>query len=319
MRVRSHDYFGSDLSTDLNYAPLFQHSRQSAEDSFTLLDGTHIVHMCRTDRHLLVENFGAQNEEERSLGLSLEIPPHYKASAISASSIPSPPSQHPQPFWTDPALRVVVVRMSTEDAALLIPYKTFREALSLAAAVKRNRTTDRMSPGYSMAWEQWSRRGVLLVRIPETESIWLQWNFQLCQAYGSRVPVQGSDWPVTIFDLNPWAERNARRYPPPAHNRWWFPGDTKDFDSKRFFGTKDAALPHAALTMCHACYGLGQGPCGLAADPMGFSEVVSDQRGVLSCLSLMRCPLQYSQDIWLQRYLGSISHYVRQEPPSSHS
>ena len=118
--VCSHDYFGSYLSTDWSNAPLFQHSPQNAEDSFTLLDGMHIVHMCRTDRHLLVENFGGQNGEERSLGLFLEIPSRYTASTISASSIPSPPSQHPQPFWTDPALRVVVVRMSTEDAALQI-------------------------------------------------------------------------------------------------------------------------------------------------------------------------------------------------------
>lgn len=187
-----------------------------------------------------------------SQDLFLEVPLPYKPISIQASSIPCPPLQNPQPFWTDPALRVMVVRIS-EEAALLIPYKTFRERLSLAAAAgQRNHTPDRMSPGYSMAWEQWTPRGVLLVRIPQADSISLRWGFQHCHAYGSRVAVQGYQQPVTILDLNPWAERNARRFPQPVRPPWWHPGTE---DLKQLCGTGDAALPHAALTVCDACYG----------------------------------------------------------------
>ncbi|TBU42757.1 hypothetical protein BD309DRAFT_1034274 [Dichomitus squalens] len=141
------------------------HSPQNPEDSFTLIDDAHIVH------------------EEWPLGLLLKVPPAHTLVSIQASSIPSPPSSDPQPFWTNPDLRVVVVRF-VKEVALLIPYQTFRDALSVAVSPKQN-PPHRAPYEYSIAWKDWIPRGALLVHIPRAESILHRWSVQHCYAYGS--------------------------------------------------------------------------------------------------------------------------------------
>ena len=70
-----------------------------------------------------------------------------------------------------------------------------------------------------------------------------------------------------MFDLNPWAAHNARRFPRPA--KW----DDEDKTSKDLF---DVALPHGAvLNRYYHRMVLGQTTPGLATNPMGFTEVVS--------------------------------------------
>ena len=133
-----------------------------------------------------------------------------------------------------------------------------------------------MGHGYAIAWKDWAVRGALLVRIPRPSSVEHKWDFRLCHPYGSRVAVHGSMLPVTILDLNPWAERNARRFPRPARPPWW---PLEKEDPKRTLGTEDAALPHAALSVLPPNSSLGQAPCGLAVDPFGFTEVVSTSIG----------------------------------------
>ncbi|KAI1789717.1 hypothetical protein LXA43DRAFT_555600 [Ganoderma leucocontextum] len=256
-------------------------SHYAFDASFTLLDDTRIVTTGTTSEELVVEGFAqrAQREETGSV-LALGLPPQRGSVRIQESCIPSPPSPA-EPFWTDPALRIVVVKLA-DESALLIPYKTFLEALSTVAPATEQ------SPGRKeitrIVWEDWRSQAILLVSTAKGRSLMDQWSFKHCHSYGSRVVVHADGEPATTFDLNPWAARNARRFP-----RAVVSGTGKD--SQDIFGTKDATLRHAVLSRWYVGSGFAQSQSGLATDPMGFTEV-------------------YSGRLQLARFLGSISHYI---------
>ena len=101
-----------------------------------------------------------------------------------------------------------------------------------------------------------------------------EWSFAHCHAYGPRVVVHTFDLSATTFDLNPWAERNARRFAPANCTE----GDNNVKDPRVVFGIKDAALPHAALSRSYVGSAFAQSTPGLAADITGFTQVVSAVR-----------------------------------------
>ncbi|PIL25990.1 hypothetical protein GSI_11744 [Ganoderma sinense ZZ0214-1] len=199
----------------------------------------------------------------------------------SRSSIPSPRSPG-EPFWIDRALWMVVVKLATESA-LLIPYKTFLHHRSAALMPSRKHSI----PGGNepllrrLAWEDWSTQAFRLVG---AEKKYPKWSFEYCHSYGSSVVVNADGrHGGVMFDLNPWAARNARRFPKPSG----------EYEApKELFSTEGVTLPHGeVLNGWYHCMGLGQSTPGLATDPMGFTEV-------------------YSMSLRSRRFLGSISHYV---------
>lgn len=113
-----------------------QRSHYASGTSFTLLDDAHIVTAGRERGELVVEAF-SQGTRGEEIGIvpALGLPPQRELLRIQESSIPSRGSSA-EPFWTDPALRMVVVRL-TEESALLIPYEAFLDQISATQACKQ--------------------------------------------------------------------------------------------------------------------------------------------------------------------------------------
>lgn len=160
---------------------------------------------------------------------------------------------------------MVVVKL-TDESALLILYKTF--LVEISAAQAKQHAPRRKEPT-RLAWKDWRARAIPVIPIASPSHM-EQWNFEHCHSYGSRVVVNGHEEVAVAFDLNPWAARNARRFPKPALR------NGEDKDAKALFSTNDITLPHCAI-LRKWYYGMGfaQSPPGLATDPMGFTEVVS--------------------------------------------
>lgn len=234
--------------------------------SFSLLDDTHIVTTTGpTYQELAVECFSRRSDgQEGGRVLTLGLPPQHGSVRIQESSIPCPPST--QPFWTDPALRMIVVKLA-DESALLIPYETVCQEIS--APLAKRHTSERKGPT-RLAWEDWRAKAIPLVPTVTPPSPLDGWQFENCHSYGSRVVVNAFEQIAIVFDLNPFGARNARRFP-----RQGLSGD-EDKGPKDFFSTKDVAFPHAAiLGQWYYGVGLGQSTPGLATDPLGFTEVVS--------------------------------------------
>ncbi|KAM5533837.1 hypothetical protein V8D89_012500 [Ganoderma adspersum] len=253
--------------------------------SFTLLDDAYIVTAGSTSEVLVVERFVQRaGEAETSQVFALGLPPRRGAGRVQESCIPSPRSPA-GPFSTDPALRMVVVKLAEEsESALLIPYMTFLDQISASQAKQHAQPKRKELP--HIAWKDWRAQAILLVPIGQPPSFMAQGSFEHCHSYGSRVVVNTIKGFIVMLDLNPWAARFARRFPKPA-----LPSG-EDRSRKRLFSTKDVTLPHGAV-LREWYYGMGfaQSTPGLATDPMGFTEVYSMK---------MRSP----------RFLGSISHYI---------
>ena len=241
-----------------------QRSHYASETSFTLLDDAHIVTAGPERGELVVEAFvqGIRGEGTGPV-LALGLPPQRESVRIQESSIPFPRSPT-EPFWTDPALRMVVVKL-TDESALLIPFKTFLSQIS-AAQIRKQATPERVEPP-QLTWEDWRAHTFPLVA-PETK--YPMWSFKHCHSYGSRIVVNGYKHLAVMFDLNPWAARNARRFPEPSRR------SDGSKTPKDLFNTRDVTLPHGVvLDEWYRGMGLGQSTPGLATDPMGFTEVVS--------------------------------------------
>ncbi|KAM5537421.1 hypothetical protein V8D89_008940 [Ganoderma adspersum] len=239
-------------------------SHFASDSSFTLLDDAHIVTAGPERGELVVKAFaqGTRGEETGPV-LALALPPQRESVRIQESSIPSPRSPT-EPFWTDPALRMVVIKL-TDESALLIPFKTFLDQIS-ATQARRQVSPRRIEPP-RLTWEDWCTQTFPLVTA-ETE--YPLWSFKHCHSYGSRIVVNGYKHLAIMFDLNSWAGRNTRCFPKP--DQW----SDEDKTPEDLFSTKDVALPHGAvLNKWYHGMELGQSTPGLATDPMGFTEVYS--------------------------------------------
>ncbi|TFK90495.1 hypothetical protein K466DRAFT_583678 [Polyporus arcularius HHB13444] len=257
------------------------------EVTYTLLDSSHVVVTGPSMDHLLVYDFlsapaATVSEPDRAQHvLALKLPPSEREPSIQESSIPSPPTSS-VPFWTDPALRIIVVAFSSR-AALLIPYSTFATLLQQ----KRRELTE------ATHWDDWGMRGSLLLHLSGNQYPAL-WMTRHCYPYGSRVALMYFEsesyfeGDAVIFDLNPWAARYARRAPhiPSKDAMYGFL-----VDPKAAFGTEWTMVPHTVYHGPGMSPGFAQAPPILAMDQGGFTAAFTGR-------------------IFPSRFLGSISYFT---------
>ncbi|RPD74966.1 hypothetical protein L226DRAFT_613173 [Lentinus tigrinus ALCF2SS1-7] len=268
--------------------------------TFTLLDQSFLAIVPNASDTLLVYRYDLPEADPITTRsrqtLELRLPGRPRAETaitrIQETSIPVRPSST-VPFWPDPDLRIFVVVLG-DCSALLIPYSTFRTLLYHPESAHTS-PRGRAKP---IPWKNWGPHATLLLHLPYAERVnfWTYWKMRYCYSYGSRVAISCySDYgtshtgEVFVFDLNPWAAREARRYPPTMSP------DSRYLDTpttaKAAFGTERAAIPHAILHEGGLSRSFGQAPPVLAMDHRGYTTV-------------------YTQGLVSSRYLGSISFYV---------
>ncbi|RPD59571.1 hypothetical protein L227DRAFT_575999 [Lentinus tigrinus ALCF2SS1-6] len=259
------------------------------EVSFTLLDSRHIVVTGPITNYLYVYDFlktpepaDRSSDNESQHILLLKLPPSEREPHIQESSIPAPPSSS-VPFWTDPALRIVVVAFSSTRAALLIPYNT------IAALIR----TRQPALKECIPWDNWGPQGTLLLHLTGKQYPAL-WMTRHCYPYGSRVALMYFEeesyfeGDAIIYDLNPWAARYARCSPHAASKDALY-GALADL--RVAFRTNGAVLPHAVFHGPCMSPGFAQAPPILAMDQGGFTAA-------------------FTRKIFPSRFLGSISYHA---------
>ena len=167
--------------------------------------------------HVVPSNLYEQERKPQRSPIILHLLSGCKDCRIQESSIPHPPAS--APFWPDPAHRVVVVHFSRESrhlkkgytsALLLVPYSTLKSVIEHV-----DHLSDSRSPR-SYGWNQWAQRDALLLTLDIEDISVRGFHFVPTWSYGSRVCVLlQRSWESRIhllmFDLNPWAVKNARR------------------------------------------------------------------------------------------------------------
>ncbi|KAI0749702.1 hypothetical protein C8Q80DRAFT_1269538 [Daedaleopsis nitida] len=264
------------------------------KETFTLLDASHVVLASPLSNNLLVYAFNPDKEfatadstsVQQEYVLNLVMPScQDPGSEIQESSIPVPAAAN-APFWSDPALRMVLVTLG-DNSALFIPYTTIQSLLSPAHATPEPIHEMRM-----VSWDLWGPRGSL--RIPASANR-RTWSYRQCYSYGSRVAVflfddERESGNIIMYDLNPWAARYARHMPPEigelAHHKTGLGCLELEEDA-------DGILPHVVFHGSYIRLGLDQAPPILATDHMGFTAVYARQLANRAC-----------------RFLGSTSYYT---------
>ncbi|KAI0696291.1 hypothetical protein C8T65DRAFT_663924 [Cerioporus squamosus] len=221
------------------------------EVTFTLLDSSHVVVTGPSMDHLLVYDFlsapaSADPSSTRAQHvLALKLPPSEREPSIQESSIPGPPTCK-VPFWTDPALRIILVTFSSR-AALLIPYSTFTTLL-------RRKRCDLTEATH---WDDWGLLGSLLLHLSGKQYPAL-WMTRHCYPYGSRVALM-------------YFESESRSPHVPSKDAMY---DSLE-DPRAAFGTEGAVVPHAVYHGPCMSPGFAQAPPILAMDQSGFTAAVS--------------------------------------------
>lgn len=133
---------------------------------------------------------------------------HDERSRIHTSSSASDAPFHPDPLVSVVAVRFAIYATGTElaNALLLVPRATFHEQID---ATRESMDSE---PDRRMFWHEWGPTGGLLLNLSGPEII-PRVVFSPC---GSRFPVLVRDkWKtgqaqIVVFDVNPWAAREAR-------------------------------------------------------------------------------------------------------------
>ena len=219
-----------------------------------------------------------------------------KDCCIQESSIPRPPAS--APFWPDPAHRVVVVHFSRRSrhlkkgytsALLLIPYATLQSVIDHA-----ERSPDPRFPRVVYEWNQWAQRDALLLALDIEDVSADGYRFAPTWAYGSRVCVclrqtmKLRDH-LLMFDLNPWAAKDARRTAPAGSDAPAPPAsgptpaaahvEERGQEYRDWFCIRRALLPYAVYHGPHVEFGDGHyNNVGFVATHNGFLVLVSGCR-----------------------------------------
>ncbi|KAI0707202.1 hypothetical protein C8Q76DRAFT_748315 [Earliella scabrosa] len=215
--------------------------------------------------------------------LLLDLPPADPVLAgaqIQESCIPASTSRW-APFWPDPGLSMAVVALST-GSVLLIPHQNIHLILAQAST---------SLSGRRVAWENWGPQNSLQLHkllLPGRAA------YRRVYSYGSRIAyfLSESVWTdsertgiaAVVLDLNPWAARYAKRFPPRRSQE-----EIDTFVRASQPGGK--VLPHVASHLRIASLGLAYSAPTLAMDHMGFTTM-------------------HSQHLALTHFFGTISYYT---------
>lgn len=168
---------------------------------------------------------------------------HDERSRIHTSSSPSGAPFRPNPMLSIVAVRFAIYPTGTElaNALLLVPRATFYEQIEAA------RESSDSEPEHRVFWHEWGPTGGLLLNLSGPEII----PRVMCSACGSRFVVLVRDkWKsgqaqVVVFDVNPWAAREAKNGVNGNARAGGSLTAIKDTSSYRF-RTLRASVPHVA-------------------------------------------------------------------------
>lgn len=172
---------------------------------------------------------------------------------------------HPDPLLSAFAVRFAIFTADLSNAVLLVPGATFHAQIQAAR--------DNTQPHHRVFWHEWGPEGGLLLNISGPEII-PRVVFSPC---GSRFPILIRDkWrtgsaQVIIFDVNPWAVREAQDSSRASLT------EIKDASIFRF-RTLRASIPHVAYQGPRLSFPKEHKPTFVTMNYDGFTVLVSSSQ-----------------------------------------